>query len=49
MNPRRDVSIGDPMQQLADVVVQDIEGNDVRLFKLWSDRPAVLVFVRHYG
>jgi len=35
--------------QLADVVVKDSEGRDVRLGELWRDGPAVLVFVRHYG
>lgn len=34
---------------LASVTVKDVEGNDVRLGDLWRDRPAVLVFVRHYG
>jgi hypothetical protein len=35
--------------ELGDAVVQDVEGRDVRLFELWKDRPAVVVFVRHYG
>jgi hypothetical protein len=34
---------------LADVVLQDADGEDVRLGDLWSERPAVLVFLRHYG
>jgi hypothetical protein len=34
---------------LADVVVKDTEGRDLRLGEVWRDRPAVLVFVRHYG
>lgn len=34
---------------LADLVVKDLEGNDVRLGSLWEDRPAVLVWLRHYG
>jgi hypothetical protein len=37
----------DPL--LADCVVKDVEGRDVRLGETWRDRPAVLVFVRHYG
>jgi hypothetical protein len=36
-------------ENLGDLVVQDVDGNDVRLFKLWEDRPAVVVFVRHFG
>jgi hypothetical protein len=34
---------------LADLVVTDLDGNDVRLGSLWEDRPAVLVWLRHYG
>ena len=35
--------------ELADVVLQDADGEDVRLGELWAERPAVLVFLRHYG
>jgi peroxiredoxin len=34
---------------LEDVVLNDYEGKPVRLGDLWSERPAVLVFVRHFG
>ncbi len=34
---------------LADVVLQDHHGDEVRLGDLWRDQPAVLVFLRHYG
>jgi hypothetical protein len=34
---------------LADVVLQDSSGDDLRLGDLWAERPAVLVFLRHYG
>ncbi|HEX6460263.1 MAG TPA: peroxiredoxin-like family protein [Thermoleophilaceae bacterium] len=34
---------------LEDVVLSDTEGREVRLGDLWSDRPAVLVFLRHFG
>jgi hypothetical protein len=34
---------------IADVVLQDAGGADVRLGDLWAERPAVLVFLRHYG
>ena len=34
---------------LADLVVKDLDGRDVRLGSLWEDRPAVLVWLRHYG
>jgi hypothetical protein len=34
---------------LADIVLPDQDGNDVRLGDLWEDRPVVLVWLRHYG
>jgi peroxiredoxin len=34
---------------LEDVVLNDSEGHPVRLGDLWSERPAVLVFLRHFG
>lgn len=34
---------------LADITLQDADGGDVRLGLLWDERPAVLVFLRHYG
>jgi hypothetical protein len=34
---------------ISDAVVKDTEGRDVRLGELWRDRPAVVVFVRHFG
>ncbi len=34
---------------LADFVLQDQHGDEVRLGELWSDGPAVLVWLRHYG
>lgn len=33
----------------ADVELQDSSGAEVRLGSLWEDRPAVVVFLRHYG
>ena len=35
--------------ELADVVLEDHTGAEVRLGDLWAERPAVLVFLRHYG
>ena len=37
------------MTELADCVVKDVEGRDVRVGDLWRDGPVVLVFVRHFG
>ena len=37
------------MMELAEIIVQDTEGRDIRVGDLWRERPVVLVFVRHYG
>jgi hypothetical protein len=34
---------------LAEVTLRDAEGDEVRLGDYWRDRPAVLVWLRHYG
>ena len=31
------------------LVLHDADGKDVRLGDLWSDRPVVLAWLRHYG
>lgn len=36
-------------EALADIVLPDHEGNDLRLGGLWRNRPAALVWLRHYG
>ena len=36
-------------QRLAETVLPDTDGREIRLGSLWIDRPAVLVFLRHYG
>jgi len=35
--------------KLAEIVLPDSAGRLVRLGSLWADRPAVIVFLRHYG
>jgi prostamide/prostaglandin F2alpha synthase len=35
--------------ELAEIVLPDHDGNEVRLADLWQDRPVVLVWLRHYG
>ena len=35
--------------ELADIVLPDQDGNDVRLGDLWREQPAALVWLRHYG
>ncbi len=34
---------------LADIVLPDHDGTEVRLSELWREQPAVLVWLRHYG
>jgi hypothetical protein len=34
---------------LAEITLRDREGAEVRLGDLWRERPAVLVWLRHYG
>lgn len=36
-------------ERLAPIVLPDTEGAQVRLGDLWAERPAVIVFLRHYG
>ena len=36
-------------RELSDATVLDLEGRPFRLGTLWSDRPAVVAFVRHFG
>jgi hypothetical protein len=37
------------VRELADIVLPDQDGNDVRLGDLWAERPVALVWLRHYG
>ncbi len=34
---------------LADIVLPDTDGEEVRLASLWKEGTAVLIFLRHYG
>ena len=36
-------------QPAPDFTLPDQDGNDVRLGDLWEERPAALVWLRHYG
>ena len=38
-----------PAEALADIVLPDQDGHDVRLGDLWRERPVALVWLRHYG
>lgn len=29
--------------------IRDLEGSELELAELWSERPVVLAFVRHFG
>jgi hypothetical protein len=33
----------------AGALIRDLHGNEHRLQELWAERPAVLVFLRHFG
>lgn len=35
--------------KLANIVLPETGGGDVRLGSLWEKDPAVIVFLRHYG
>ena len=37
------------IKALGDVTALDLEGRVQRLGSLWQERPAVIVFVRHFG
>ena len=37
------------MTPLDDLILTDDAGDDVALRDLWAERPAALVFLRHYG
>ncbi len=34
---------------LSGIALADTDGHEIRLGSLWQERPAVLVFLRHYG
>ena len=36
-------------KQLAEIVLPDADGREIRLGSLWESSPAVIVFLRHYG
>jgi hypothetical protein len=46
---RQETNPPETADELAGFVLQDHRGEDVRLGDLWSDGPAVLVWLRHYG
>jgi len=35
--------------RLAEIILPDTHGQEVKLGSLWADSPAVIVFLRHYG
>jgi len=34
---------------LAPITLPDVDGKPVQLGSLWADRPAVVIFLRHWG
>ena len=40
----------DPIAEAAAAArIRDLDGNEHELRELWAERPAVLVFLRHFG
>ena len=37
------------MRKLGAVKVEELDGSTIPLAELWKDRPAAMVFLRHYG
>jgi hypothetical protein len=37
------------LKRLGGVEVQELDGTRIRLDSLWKDRPAAVVWLRHYG
>jgi hypothetical protein len=35
--------------KLANITLPDVDGKPVKLGSYWTDSPAVVVFLRHYG
>ena len=46
---RQEARAPDRADELADIVLLDHDGHEVRLGELWSERPVALVWLRHYG
>jgi hypothetical protein len=46
---RQEVQPPDDAHELAKAVLRDLGDREVRLGDTWEERPAVLVFLRHYG
>lgn len=46
---RQDVRPPTDANALEEIGVRDWRGHEVRLGALWSESPALLVFLRHYG
>ena len=36
-------------EALANIVLPELDGRNIRLGALWERQPAVVVFLRHYG
>ena len=47
--PRQRTNAPGRADELADIVLPDHDGNEVRLGDLWREEPVALVWVRHYG
>ncbi|HEX4427500.1 MAG TPA: hypothetical protein VH079_19015 [Terriglobales bacterium] len=36
-------------EKLADITLPDSDGQPIQVGSLWAEKPAVVVFLRHYG
>jgi len=41
--------MNEPASRLASIEILDDQGNPVTVGSAWRDRPALLVFIRHFG
>jgi len=41
--------MGTDIAALADVMLPDADGEQVRLGDAWADGPAIVIWLRHYG
>ena len=49
MSPRRQDPPAAVVAELAEIELPNLDGDPVRLGDLWEERPAALIFLRHYG
>ena len=48
-NPKPETAAMSLAASLAPITLPDVDGKPVQLGSLWTDKPAVVVFLRHWG